>query len=129
MARVLITPHVLSRKLANGDVTFVASDPVNGNSFDNTTQNKTLLVRNDAVGVETIEIPKRFTADSDEFVEDLLSLQPGETYAFDWFENAYYGWDDVDNDLTNENAVIINTSDVGVMLALLPLGSRTTIVA
>lgn len=129
MARVLITPHILSRKLVNGDVAFVASDPVLGNSFDNTTQNSILLVRNDAVGVETIEIPKRFSADGDDFVQDLLSLQPGEMYAFDWFENEYYGWDDVDNDLTNENAVIINTSDVGVMLALLPLGSRTTILA
>ena len=129
MARVLISPHVLSRKLANGDVTFVASDPVNGNSFDNSTQNSILLARNDDVAQQTIEIPKRFSADGDDFVQDLLTLEPGETYAFDWFENEYYGWDDVDNDLTNENAVIINTSDADVMLALLPLGSRTTILA
>lgn len=129
MARVLITPHVLSRKLANGPVAFASSDPVNGNSFDNTTQNMTLVARNDDVAQQTIEVPKRLTADTDSFEQDLLTLDPGETYAFDWFENQYYGWDDVDNDLNNQNAVIINTSDADVVLALLPLGSRTTVIA
>jgi hypothetical protein len=129
MPRGLITEHVRSRKLANGAVVFDAGDSVNGHSMNNTSQDKTLLVWNTDVGNQTLEVPKRLTADGDAFVQDILTLLPNSLYAFDYFENEYYGWDDADNSLTNQNAVIVNVSAATVELAVLPSGSRSTIIA
>ena len=126
--RVLISPEVLSRKLANGPINFVDSDSVNGNLFDNSTQDHILVAWNTDAGVQTIETPKRHTVDGDADVPDPLSLTAGQIYAFDWFENTYYGWNDVDNALNNRNAVIINTSSNNIKLALLPRGDRATLI-
>jgi len=128
MARTLLTPHSRSRTLANGSVTFAAADAVNGNSFDNTTQDYDLWARNDDASDQTITVPKRLTADGESFTNDPITLTAGETYVFDWFENQYYGWNDVDNSLNSKNAVIINVSSANIKLAVVPRGSRTTLV-
>ena len=129
MPRTLITEHVLSRKLANGAIVFQTGDDINGHSMDNSTQDKILLAWNTNVGNQTIETPKRLTADGDSFVQDLITLLPASIYAFDYFENEYYGWDDPDNSLDAQNAVAVNVSHADIKLAVLPRGSRSTIIA
>lgn len=125
--RALLSPQTPSRTLANGPIVWTDGDPTDGHSFDNTNQNMRLKVRNTDAGPQTINIPKRKTADGDTFTNPDLTLAAGEEYEFDLFENDYYGWNDPDNNLTSKNAVIMNVSDATVKLALMGPGSRDTV--
>lgn len=128
MPRNLITKHVRSRKLANGAISFDDGDPTNGHSMDNTSQDWSLYAKNTGAGVETVLTPKRHSVDGDTDSETPINLQPGEDYVFDWFDNAYYGWDDPDNNLNSQNAVLVNVSSSDVKLAAVPRGNKESVI-
>lgn len=128
MPRDLISPHELSRILANGPVVFSDGDVSEGHSFDNVTQDSILLVHNTDAASQTIQVPKRLSADGNSFVTQDLTLVAGGVYAFDWFENQWYGWIDSDNDVETPVAVVINVSSANIKLAILPRGNRNTVV-